>query len=96
MQNALHERIDVTLVPEGSPFAERIDGEIVLDPEGDDPPDQFTPPYVDVGRIVEELFTLALDAYPRVPGAVLSGDAEDKQVDGPFAALQALRTDSAD
>ena len=96
VEGKVHDSVDITVLPSGSPLAHRSDGEIVFDPEGDDPPDVFTPPYVDVGRIAEELFTLALDDYPRVSDAELPAAAKDEEGTSPFAALQALRVGDAD
>ena len=90
----------ITLVPAGSPFARRSDdqvtgGEIMVDPEGEDPPEEFEGEEIDVGHYAEEFFALALDDYPRAPEASFSGHTEDQggpqSSDNPFAALAGLR-----
>ncbi|PPD43266.1 MAG: hypothetical protein CTY15_10320 [Methylocystis sp.] len=43
--------------------------EEALDPFGEDPPDPIVGGKVDLGAVVCEFFTLALDPYPRKPGA---------------------------
>ena len=46
---------------------------------------------VDIGEAAVEQLALALDPYPRKPGAALPPDL-GPELDGPFAALLALRT----
>ena len=87
----VEERIDTTLVPEGSPLAREAEGELILDPNGDDPPETFQPPYVEVGALVSEFLTLALDPYPRLSDAALPDEATDAEPAGPFAALARLQ-----
>jgi len=66
--------------------------EIVVDPDAEDPPEVLDGPSVDVGAIVEETFALAMDPYPRAPGAALPAEPADGPVreDSPFVALAAL------
>jgi uncharacterized metal-binding protein YceD (DUF177 family) len=69
------------------------EGEIIVDLEAVDPPEMLTGPTIDVGALVEEHFILAIDPYPRAPGAELpaevpSGSAGDPS--SPFAALAAF------
>nr|WP_246514385.1 DUF177 domain-containing protein [Neoroseomonas soli] len=47
----------------------------------------------DLGEAIAEQLSLALDPYPRAPGAVLPGgeEGEEPPPTGPFAALSALR-----
>lgn len=69
-------------------------GEVLFDPEGEEPPDPLPEEGVDVGEAVAEHFGLALDPYPRAPGATLgleSGDNGREERDSPFAALRKLR-----
>lgn len=60
----------------------------------DDPPDPLIGDAVDLGAAIAEFFTLALDPYPRKPGAQFmeppAGAAAD--VISPFAALRVLKT----
>jgi hypothetical protein len=64
--------------------------EITLD---GDPPDPLVGGGVDLGAIVSEFFTLALDPYPRKPGAhfVEPQAREGVQAVSPFAALRRLK-----
>ena len=90
VSSAIDEPFDAILVPEGSPLARADDGEVVLDGESDDLPETFVPPVVDIGGVVSEFFTLALDPYPRAPGASLPA-AAGGAVPNPFAMLRALK-----
>ncbi|HYZ61803.1 MAG TPA: YceD family protein [Acetobacteraceae bacterium] len=78
----VHETFQVEFVPAGS------------ESEDDDPesPDQI--PYeagvVDLGEAAAEQLALALDPYPKKPGATEQA-IEQNEEDGPFAALAALR-----
>jgi uncharacterized metal-binding protein YceD (DUF177 family) len=69
-------------------------GEIHLDPADLDPPEPLTGPTIDLGPIVAEHFVLAIDPYPRAPGAELPPEAADPEGEAaasPFAALAGLR-----
>jgi len=54
--------------------AATIDKELDLDPEAADPPDPLDDEAVDVGEAAAEQLALALDPYPRKPGAALPGE----------------------
>jgi uncharacterized metal-binding protein YceD (DUF177 family) len=68
--------------------------EVLVDPEAEDPAEVLPAEGVDLGELVVQELAVALDPYPRAPGAELpaeyqpSGSAEDQ---GPFAALKALK-----
>ncbi|MGJ0510094.1 MAG: YceD family protein [Methylocystis sp.] len=58
----------------------------------EDPPDPLVGGVVDLGALVAEFFTLALDPYPRKPGAEFVEPApEDASNVSPFAQLRRLR-----
>ncbi len=61
------------------------------DPLGEDPPDPLIGGVADVGAVAAEYFTLALDPYPRKPGAafVEPGREEAPTTVSPFAPLRA-------
>ncbi len=72
-------------------------GEMVLDPDGPDLPETFTGDTIDAGDIVAEFAALAIDPYPRKPGAefqdhIESTDATDKKP-SPFAVLKDWKKD---
>jgi uncharacterized metal-binding protein YceD (DUF177 family) len=59
----------------------------------DDPPDVVSGPVLDLGPIVVEHFLLAVDPYPRAPGAEAPGNpaaAVPDKVESPFAVLAPL------
>ena len=77
------------------PERDRVEREVFVEPEGADAPEPVGPEGLDLGEAVAEQLGLALDAYPRAPGATLElpeGPAEDPAAPaGPFAALAALK-----
>lgn len=92
----VHETIDALFVPEWSPLArpDHEDGEMFLSAEGPDAPEIFDGESVDTGALAEEFFGLALDPYPRKPGAELSKEGENGVGSSPFASLRGrLRKD---
>ncbi len=98
----------VTLEPFEAPVAERFavlfvpagDG---AEAEGDDDPDApdiipYRGRVIDLGEASVEQLALALDPFPRIPGAAFAGEAGDPEEDeepgakvSPFAALAARR-----
>lgn len=96
----LDTEIEAVFLPDTSKLARRIqDGqaeEILIDPEGDDAPDLFELPWLDVGDIVQEFFALAIDPFPRAPDApalapVDNDAADDDAKPNPFATLASLK-----
>ena len=97
----INEAFALTLVPAGSPFARKTDdkdaGELVVDPEGEDPPEEFEGDEIDVGLYAEEFFALALNDYPRASGVEFSAHVEDDgsaASENPFAVLAGLKDDT--
>lgn len=67
--------------------------DILVDPEGEDPPEPLTHE-IDLGAVVVEELALNLDPYPRKPGSVFapSGAGEGAPAPAsPFAALARLK-----
>ncbi|MEO3387625.1 DUF177 domain-containing protein [Mesorhizobium sp. CAU 1741] len=94
------ERIDedvaALFLPEGSPLAvprTGADGEIVLEPEGEDGPELFTGDTIDVGQLAEEFFALGINPYPRKAGVQLDvAVADEDEKRGPlYEKLQSLK-----
>lgn len=83
--------VEATFVPEGSPLATRSEPELTLDPEGDDPPETFEGPTIDVGALASEFLALSLDPYPRAEGAALGQEASVGEDANPFAKLGMLK-----
>jgi uncharacterized metal-binding protein YceD (DUF177 family) len=93
--------VDAVFLPEGSKLTRPMDqdGALIIDPDGPDAPELFAGGEIDAGAVAEEFFELAIDPFPRVPGAELqrdavAGDDRESGDDGkgnPFAKLAALR-----
>jgi uncharacterized metal-binding protein YceD (DUF177 family) len=76
--------------------AEATAGEVFVDLAGEDPPEPLVGRTIDLGEVVAEHLGLALDPYPRRPGAIFAGLDEgpwaaDEGEAGPFAALRLLK-----
>lgn len=76
---ALDEEVLATFVPEGPRPAggDTAGGALVVGVEGPDKPETFPGDAIDVGALAEEFLALAIDPYPRRPGAVLDMAAPD-------------------
>jgi hypothetical protein len=82
----IDEPIGLRVVPVGSPNAPRSAGEVIVDLDAEDPPDEATGPTVDLTAYVVEAFALALDPFPRKPGVVFE-PPETSETISPFAVL---------
>ena len=98
MVSRVENEIDAVFVQEGSKLARpplSADGEIIIDYEGADLPETFAGDAIDVGALAEEFFGLAVDPYPRKPGAVLQEALQDTDLGtprpSPFASLIKFR-----
>ncbi len=98
VEESVQEDISATFVPEGSKLAvpkKSVEGEILLDAEGEDGPEIFSGDTIDVGQLAEEFFALGINPYPRradVPAdaPVYAGDEDEPR--GPlYEKLQALK-----
>ncbi|MCH9011725.1 MAG: DUF177 domain-containing protein [Proteobacteria bacterium] len=63
--------------------------EVVVEPEAEEPPEPVGPHGIDLGEAVAQQLAIALDPYPRAPGAALP--EEPRAADGPFAVLESLK-----
>ncbi|HEY8613718.1 MAG TPA: DUF177 domain-containing protein [Roseomonas sp.] len=80
---ALEEPLDWRILPPGEEPSDELDDgpdEIESEPDGS----------VDLGEALAQSLSLALDPYPRAPGAVLPAEAQD-EASSPFAALRKLK-----
>ena len=70
--------------------------EVAIDPHAPDPPEAMDGTAIDLGALAEEIFVLAIDPYPRAPGAELppaGSDVPDSAEESPFAVLrEVMRT----
>lgn len=65
-----------------------------IDPDAVDPPEPIIGGKIDLGEVAAAQFALALDPYPRKPGAAFDAEALGVGDDGrssPFRALEALK-----
>jgi uncharacterized metal-binding protein YceD (DUF177 family) len=68
--------------------------EIFVDVAGDDEPDRFDGPEVDLSDLIIETLALAIDPYPRAAGASIDTvvkDDDDGEI-SPFSRLKALKS----
>lgn len=96
VDEVVEERISAVFLPTGSRLAKPyniVEGEIILDPEGEDLPELFSGDEIDIGAIAEEFFTLGINPYPRKSGVEVATTTEDDEEErGPlFEKLAALR-----
>jgi uncharacterized metal-binding protein YceD (DUF177 family) len=90
----ISEEVSALYFPEDSKLGRlgfHADGEIHLDAEGPDSPEAFSGDSIDVGALAEEFFALAIDPYPRKPGATIEAVEGEDSPDSPFARLAALK-----
>jgi uncharacterized metal-binding protein YceD (DUF177 family) len=92
--NQIEEPISLRFAP-AEEITDNPDGPV--DIEGDDPPDPLINGGIDLADVVGEFLALAVDPYPRKPGAVFRSPAEPSAgMDSPFAALEKLKDPSSD
>lgn len=99
--SVIDERFEQIFVPECSKLARIMtdaSGEMVLDPEGPDLPEEFSGDEIDAGQAVCECVALAIDPYPRKEGvafdAHIEDDAKEDKKQSPFAVLKDWKKDS--
>jgi len=104
VRQEIDENVLMRFVPAGSELARAGAGspeELILDPEGEDPPEPFDGEAIDAWAVAIESLVLAIDPFPRAPGAHLPEQARDAESDdfdaeSPFAALKKLKTGLSD
>ena len=96
METDIDEPVDLTFAPpEQIPqMAALVDEAEEGDEETPDPPEPIENGMIDLGRVATDALYLAVDPYPRKPGAVFEPvlEAADPE-DHPFAALKALKAE---
>lgn len=83
----IDEPVEALFLPEQSKLGrEGFDGggEIIIDADGPDSPETFSGDTIDVGALAEQFFGLAIDPYPRKPGASLAAAGDDQQEESEF------------
>lgn len=96
IESEIDEEVDLTFAPEAEArrLADLIEeGQDDAEPaEVADPPEAIVGGIIDLGRIATDALFLAIDPYPRKPGAVFETEvAAPDPEDHPFAALKALQ-----
>jgi uncharacterized metal-binding protein YceD (DUF177 family) len=83
--------ISVRALPQGSAALGGTDEhEIELDPDADDPPDVLEGDQIELGAYVVEDLSLAIDPFPRKPGATFEAPQQTGEI-SPFAVLAKLK-----
>jgi len=79
-------------------FADQVapaESDLSIEPEADDEPEPLVDGAFDLGEAVAEVLALAIDPYPRAPGAVFEAPAEAAEArPSPFAVLRRLSAKS--
>lgn len=94
IENDIDEPVDLIFAPpEQIPqMAALVDEAEESDDEVPDPPEPIENGMIDLGRVATDVLYLAVDPYPRKPGAVFEPVVQaDDPEDHPFAALKALK-----
>ncbi|MBR1085908.1 DUF177 domain-containing protein [Bradyrhizobium manausense] len=98
IESEIDEEVDLTFAPEAERrrLADLIEEgqDDAEPPEVADPPEAIVNGMIDLGRIATDALFLAIDPYPRKPGAVFEAEVTAPDLDDhPFAALKALQDD---
>ena len=88
IENEVEENIDLVFAPAAISIAEATGSVEEVSLDG---PEPLADGVIDLGALATEFLILAIDPYPRKPGAVFSGPAEDRAADSPFASLSRLK-----
>ncbi|TPN80855.1 DUF177 domain-containing protein [Mesorhizobium sp. CU2] len=83
----IDEPVEALFLPEDSKLGREGfegGGEIVLDADGPDSPETFSGDFIDVGALAEQFFGLAIDPYPRKPGAAVDVAGDDQAEESEF------------
>jgi uncharacterized metal-binding protein YceD (DUF177 family) len=96
IETDIDEPIDLMFAPpEQIPdMADLVEDDADESAEIPDPPEPIEGGQIDLGRLATDALFLAIDPYPRKPGAVFEPEvAADAPEDHPFAALRVLKSD---
>ena len=93
IENHIDETIDLIFAPPEH-IPDRADDDADEDPDVADQMEPIENGIIDLGRLATDVLYLAIDPYPRKPGAVFESrvEAADPE-DHPFAALKTLKLD---
>jgi hypothetical protein len=82
--------VEIQFSPHGQDPNAPLGPEEFVNPEAEDPPDLLVGGRIDLGAIVSEFLALALDPYPKKPGASFSTYV-GPGTESPFVALSSLK-----
>ncbi|MGA7490050.1 MAG: DUF177 domain-containing protein, partial [Xanthobacteraceae bacterium] len=91
VENEIDEAIDVVFVPAAALPATAAEEGGELEVPAEDAPEPLVGGRIDLGAIATEFLTLAIDPYPRKPGATFEPPSADGDSAHPFAALAGLK-----
>jgi hypothetical protein len=97
LDSEIDEEVDLTFAPsEQIPeLAETADGDEDVVTDTADAPEPIENGIIDLGRLAADMLYLAIDPYPRKPGAVFESQVTAADPDDhPFAALKALQAEA--
>ena len=93
VENDISEPVRLTFAPPGAATAVTEMAEAVLAADDDDPPEPLVDGRVDLGPLATEFLVLAVDKYPRKPGAKFQPTVVGTAGGSPFDALAVLKKD---
>lgn len=99
IENDIDEAIDLIFVPpeQVKQLSDLVDGAEDSDADVPEPPEPIEDGVIDLGRLATDVLFLAIDPYPRKPGAVFEPQvAVPDPEEHPFAALRALQRPDAE
>ncbi len=98
LESVVNEIVEMVFVPEDSKLTKpraNDDGEWIFDVEGSEIPETFIGDSIDVAEVWLEFFTMGIDLFARIDGAVFDSvnndDKDGIKPDSPFAALAAMK-----
>jgi hypothetical protein len=91
IESEVEETVDLVFVPGAAPAPDDAAGRVAVVEAADEAPEPLLGDSVDLGAIATEFLILAIDLYPRKPGAVFQAPPVEDTAEHPFAALAALR-----
>jgi hypothetical protein len=88
----IEERFEVRYADPSDDIAmAETEGELVLDPDSEEPPEILEHGAFDAGEAVLQQLVLTLDPYPRKPGTEFADVRENPEKPSPFAVLEGLK-----
>jgi len=98
IDNVIDEKVELLFSPDAPVVPEGGDPThhqtVAHTADEDEPPEPLIGGAIDLGAIAAEFLMLAIDPYPRKPGAEFAAPPRDSETEHPFAALAALKKPS--